>query len=283
MCQLSEFIEDLKTNGYTAQKEDGNYLSLPLKEGDGFLVYSKETAEDTSNKKLKQLYEKTYTNINEKNIFRYYYYEKLDPNNCLHATVVMMNPAFADSEQPDDTIKNIESYLKDNKFGSFDIVNLYPIRMPKSAKLKDFLKETSTKTKKYQKFVKEYLKKSSKENHIIIAAWGKYYHKEAEELFKDQDIKFYCYGLTKDACPKHFSKQSFSNFNKFKSPIPYIKISDWLKKEKGNLNDYDNERLKDVKKFCNLLWKSEHISEEFINNLKNNIEDIKKFLDKNYP
>lgn len=279
MCQLSEFIEDLKTNGYTAQKELGNYLSLPLKEKDGFLVYSKDTIEDTSNKKLKRLYKKTYTNINEKNIFRYYY-EKLDPNNCLHATVVMMNPVFADSEQPDDTIKNIESYLKDNKFGSFDIVNLYPIRMPKSAKLKDFLKETSTKTKKYQKFVKEYLKKSSKGNHIIIAAWGKDYHNEAKELFENENIKFYCYGLTKDACPKHFSKQSFSNFNKFEHPIPYIKISNWLEKE--NLNNYDNERIEDVKKFCNLLWKSEYISEEFISILKNNIEDVKDILDKNY-
>lgn len=95
-----------------------------------------------------------------------------------------MNPAFADSVEPDNTIKNIENYLdneKDailkhlpnihNKFGSFDIINLYPIRMPKSEKLNDFLGLTKTETKNYQRFVKEYLSKSDK-NHIVIAAWG---------------------------------------------------------------------------------------------------------------
>ena len=84
----------------------------------------------------------------------------------------MMNLAFADSVEPDNTIKNIENYLdneKDailkhlpnihNEFGSFDIINLYPIRMPKSEKLNEFLELTKIETEKYQKFVKEYLSK----------------------------------------------------------------------------------------------------------------------------
>ena len=93
-------------------------------------------------------------------------------HNPLHATIVMMNLAFADSVEPDNTIKNIENYLdneKDailkhlpnihNEFGSFDIINLYPIRMPKSEKLNEFLGLTKNETEKYQKFVKEYLSK----------------------------------------------------------------------------------------------------------------------------
>ena len=110
----------------------------------GFIIYSEENI-NTTNNDLKKMYDSVYdeiSNISENNIYRYYYYKKLDENNPLHATIVMMNPAFANSEKADDTINNIEKYLHNehNHFGSFDIVNLYPVRMPKSAKLKDFLK-----------------------------------------------------------------------------------------------------------------------------------------------
>lgn len=105
-------------------------------------------------------------------------------HNPLHATIVMMNLAFADSVEPDNTIKNIEKYLNNekdailkhlpnihNEFGSFDIINLYPVRMPKSEKLNEFLELTKNETENYQQFVKEYLSKIDK-NHIVIAAWG---------------------------------------------------------------------------------------------------------------
>ena len=87
---------------------------MDLKNGNGFLVYSGETIDNTSNSELKHKYEnecKEIKNKTEKNIYRYYYYEKLENNNPLHATIVMMNPAFADSEDPDNTIKNIEKYF----------------------------------------------------------------------------------------------------------------------------------------------------------------------------
>ena len=185
---------------------------MDLKNGNGFLVYSGETIDNTSNSELKHKYEnecKEIKNKTEKNIYRYYYYEKLENNNPLHATIVMMNPAFADSEDPDNTIKNIKNYLNNekdailkhlpnihNNFGSFDIINLYPIRMPKSEKLNEFLELTKIETEKHQKFVKEYLSKIDK-NHIVIAAWGddKKDNELARKLFADLDIKFYCYGL----------------------------------------------------------------------------------------
>ena len=189
----------------------------------------------------------------------------------------MMNPAFADSVEPDNTIKNIKNYLNNekdailkhlpnihNKFGSFDIINLYPIRMPKSEKLNEFLELTKIETKKYQQFVGDYLRESDK-NHIVIAAWGgdKKDNKLAKDLFADLHIKYYCYGLTKNGYPKHFSSLAYNNFNKFRCPFPYIKINNWIKEPV--LSDYDKERLADVRNLKRWLTSSPSISQDYVN------------------
>ena len=95
--------------------------------------------------------------------------------------------------------------------------------------------------------------------------------------FLNKNIKFYCYGFTKDASPKHFGKQSFCNFNKFLHPIPYIKISNWLEKLKPV--DFDKKMLKKAKNACAFLWNAKGIEEENIMNLIANLEDLKDFLD----
>lgn len=263
---------------------------IDLKNGKGFLVYSDETIDNSSNKELKDKYEKECNEIKnkkERNIYRYYYYENFKNNNPLHATVVMMNPAFADSVEPDGTIKNIEKYLNNendailkhlpnihNKFGSFDIINLYPIRMPKSEKLNEFLELTKTETEKYKQFVGNYLKESDK-NHIVIAAWGgdKKDNELARELFAGLGIKFYCYGLTKNGYPKHFSSLAYNNFNKFRCPLPYIKINNWINKESG-LSDYDKERLADVRNLKRWLTSSPSISQDYVNYMKDLLNDV---------
>lgn len=306
---LLNFINYIKAkrpniNNYRnlVQSNNEKYLFKPLEDipakkskkeekRNGFLVYSQETIKNTKNTDLKNLFKNV--NIgNEDNIFRYYYYEELNSISNLHATIIMMNPAFADSKEPDDTIKNIKAYLINNGFSSFDIVNLYPVRMPKSAKLKLYLDKTKDETKAYQAFVKSYLKpdrekdtpenskQGDKDENIIIAAWGSEYHKKAEKIFKNENIKFYCYGLTKDASPKHFGKQSFCNFNKFLHPIPYIKVSNWLEKLKPV--DFDKKMLEKTKKDCALLWTTKGIEEEYIINLIANLEDLKDFLDSYY-
>lgn len=262
---------------------------MDLKNGNGFLVYSDETIDNTSNSELKYKYEnecKEIKNKKEKNIYRYYYYENFKNNNSLHATIVMMNPAFADSEDPDNTIKNIKNYLNNekdailkhlpnihNKFGSFDIINLYPIRMPKSEKLNEFLELTKIETEKYQKFVKEYLSKIDK-NHIVIAAWGddKKDNELARKLFADLDIKFYCYGLTKNGYPKHFSSLAYNNFNKFRCPLPYIKINNWIKEPV--LSDYDKKRLAGVRNLKRWLTSSPSISQYYVNYMKELLNDV---------
>lgn len=264
---------------------------MDLKNGNGFLVYSGETIDNTSNSELKHKYKnecKEIKNKTEKNIYRYYYYEKFENDSTLHATIVMMNPAFADSVEPDNTIKNIEKYLNNekdailkhlpnihNEFGSFDIINLYPVRMPKSEKLNEFLELTKIETEKYQKFVKEYLSKIDK-NHIVIAAWGddKKDNELARKLFADLDIKFYCYGLTKNGYPKHFSSLAYNNFNKFRCPLPYIKINNWIKE--SGLSDYDKERLTDVKNLKQWLTSSPSISQYYVDYINGLLKDVFK-------
>ncbi|MBD8963297.1 DUF1643 domain-containing protein [bacterium] len=264
---------------------------IDLKNGTGFLVYSDETIDNTSNSELKHKYEnecKEIKNKTERNIYRYYYYENFKNKKQLHATIVMMNPAFADSVESDNTIKNIEKYLNNekdsilkhlpniyNEFGSFDIINLYPVRMPKSEKLNEFLELTKIETEKYQKFVKEYLSKIDK-NHIVIAAWGddKKDNELARKLFADLDIKFYCYGLTKNGYPKHFSSLAYNNFNKFRCPLPYIKINNWIKEP--SLSDYDKERLADVRNLKQWLTSSPSISQYYVDYMNGLLKDVFK-------
>ncbi len=264
---------------------------IDLKNGTGFLVYSDETIDNTSNSELKHKYEnecKEIKNKTERNIYRYYYYENFKNKKQLHATIVMMNPAFADSVESDNTIKNIEKYLNNekdailkhlpnihNEFGSFDIINLYPVRMPKSEKLNEFLELTKIETEKYQKFVKEYLSKIDK-NHIVIAAWGddKKDNELARKLFADLDIKFYCYGLTKNGYPKHFSSLVYNNFNKFRCPLPYIKINNWIKEP--SLSDYDKERLADVRNLKQWLTSSPSISQYYVDYINGLLKDVFK-------
>lgn len=259
-----------------------NYVKINLKKSKGYLLYSNDTADDSLyNNECQEIRTKE-----KRNIYRYYYYEKFENDSTLHATIVMMNPAFADSVEPDNTIKNIEKYLNNekdailkhlpnihNEFGSFDIINLYPVRMPKSEKLNEFLELTKIETEKYQKFVKEYLSKIDK-NHIVIAAWGddKKDNELARKLFADLDIKFYCYGLTKNGYPKHFSSLAYNNFNKFRCPLPYIKINNWIKEP--SLSDYDKERLADVKNLKQWLTDSKSISQYYVDYMNGLLKDV---------
>ena len=184
----------------------------------GFLVYSKEKVDDNCD--IVKSYKNYTDKITETNLFRYYYYQNIKDKkyNGEHLTVVMMNPAFADSNDDDFTIKNILKYLADKaQYGSFDIINLYPVRMPKGVTLDDLNKKINKYfpdvNDNYQKFVISYLK--TFKNGKKIAAWGSKYHKTATKLFENENIKFYCYGKNRDGSPRHFSNQAFIKEDNF--------------------------------------------------------------------
>lgn len=228
----SEYTKKCDMNYEFAEKK---YIFKPLKninkkdeseKRKGFLVYSNET---WKYEELKEIYTNSFFNkIKEKNKYRYFYYEKINDSNGEHAVIIMLNPAFADSEKPDSTIKNVKNFLthattKDNKnFSSFSIVNLYPIRLPKSDKLSEFKSNFETITSNYNQQLSGYL--SSK--NYVIAAWGskKDDNDFASKLFNKDSL--YCYEKTVDGYPRHFSPLSYNRCEKIKKSDftlkPYI-------------------------------------------------------------
>lgn len=220
---LLKFIENSKHNtNYKSEK----YIFYPLKDKDGFIVYSKEKIHESKNlagRNLKVEFKDVYDSLDWKKInksgesytYRYYFYKKIS-NAKKHATVVMMNPAFACSESNDNTINNIEHYLKKLKtFGSFDIINLYPIRMPNSSCLNKFINFLNlNEDETYSDFLLKFLVNSKRNGSTIIAAWGSTYHKKAKSLFakKDDVNGFKCYAINdKTNSPKHFGSMAYNS------------------------------------------------------------------------
>ena len=151
--QVDELIKEINLSEIeNKKKEVGNFVFIPTENKNGFIVYSQKKINETTiqnGKKtlfdeFKKDYEdcKNYEEINENKetyTHRYYYYEKiLDEGETI--TIIMLNPAFASSKKADSTIENIKDFINkhnnenNKKIGSFEIINLYSIRMPKSAK-----------------------------------------------------------------------------------------------------------------------------------------------------
>lgn len=200
LCNIFD-TEKVLLNGYKNEKRNG------------FLIYSKKTIKDLG---LTNLYKKSYKNIEEMkegNAFRYYYLERLN-NGCeKHAVIIMMNPAFANSNESDATINNIKKYCEEtkaeNNIGSFEIINLYPIRMPKSVKLSELLENEAVKevTTNYQNVISKYIERKAGDDNVdIIAAWGcnDTDNDKAKELFGKLDLTLYCYAINEKGYPRHF-------------------------------------------------------------------------------
>ena len=235
--ELVELINRYKIQEPFEYKFENHYNFIPLKDikrkkevikRNGFLVYSKEEIENTIVKQesLYGHFKLTYDNckyLKSKKIskelftYRYYFYQEILENikqkANKQALIVMINPAFADSQNNDPTINNIYKFLKVKKFKSFEIVNLYPIRMPKFDCLDCFVSFLGLNKSSQKEFLIEYLKnrqENKKENEevILIAAWGDKYNTVAQEIFKNSGLKFKSY---KKGAPAHFSSQRYNN------------------------------------------------------------------------
>ena len=268
----------------------------------GYIIYSDIKFDEPLNKYLKiaeSVVEKaeskskniTYNelkNSNEDFVHRFYYYQEIIENktqeNKLHATIIMMNPAFAYSKKQDSTIDNIYDYLKSNDFKSFEIVNFSPIRTPSPNSLTKL--KNIEKCNQYDEinrvFVETVLNKAQEdENNVIIVAWGgsQKDNKIAKEVLKEKSYKLYCFGMTSEKFPKHFSPLSFNNVNKYRHPIPYLEINNWLETE--NLSEFDREKLKEIKSFIDWLDNSPKVNHSFIEHHKNLLQKIKDFVSNN--
>lgn len=210
----------------------------------GYILYSKCKIDDIFDKNKKSLYEhfkyiydncKDFSNIKEENetyTYRYNYYLEYNKNAKNNATIIMANPAFAYSKKLDTTISNIITFFKAYKkleIKSFDIVNLYPVRMPKLDCLSCFNSFLDFEEEKYHGLLKEYLEQKSNSGSILIAAWGKDYNVKAKEIFEDCLIKFKAFQKTKDGAPVHFAI-----YNKYKTTINNL-----IKNNKYQMPDLD--------------------------------------------
>lgn len=220
---------DIKMNEKLTKIFDMCYSAVKLVEG--------TRANEKSLKYENILFEKM-EEAGENYVHRFHYWQEItennSPENKYHAVVIMQNPAFAYSEKTDLTINNVYSYLKENGFKSFEIVNFNPIRTPLAKMLTKLEKEKEY--SQYDEINRKFLEKvldnaQENKNAVIIAAWGgsQRDNKTAKKFFEGKDYKLYCFGMTSEKFPKHFSPLSYNNVNKFPYPIPYLEFNNWIK------------------------------------------------------
>lgn len=249
---------------------------------------AKELVEEDKKSKSKNISYQELKAVGEDLVHRFYYYQEIiennKPENKYHATIIMMNPAFAYSEKQDSTIDNIYAYFKSNGFKSFEIINFSPIRTPLPKVLSSLAKQESCNqyneiNRRFVEFVLDSAQKD--ENSVIIAAWGgnQKDNRIAKECLKEKSYKLYCFGMTSEKFPKHFSPLSFNNVNKYRHPIPYLEINNWLEAE--ILSEFDREKLKEIKSFIDWLDNSPKVNHSFIEHHKNLLQKIKGFVSNN--
>lgn len=135
-------------------------------------------------------------------------------------TVILLNPSFACEKGLDLTLNNLKKFLLEiGGYSGFKVLNIFPIRTPKSSMLSDLLKKN--KFKKYQCNNKQYVLNEVEKCNKIIIAWGGKYNQEAisflDELWKKKEKpSFLVYHLNKDGSPTHFSSQAYNKIKKKK-------------------------------------------------------------------
>ncbi|WP_372011384.1 DUF1643 domain-containing protein [Paenibacillus chitinolyticus] len=116
--------------------------------------------------------------------------------------VIMLNPSKANSLKTDNTIMNLTNYLIDNKYGGFDIVNLYAYMASVPAELKN-------KDRSYEIHNDSYITKVAAERNTFIIAWGsnkdEYVRRKraVENLLKPFAYKLKCLEDTQAKKPRH--------------------------------------------------------------------------------
>lgn len=128
-------------------------------------------------------------------------------------TVILMNPSFADEYGLDETLSNVKKFLEQiGGFSRFEVLNIFPIRMPKSGNVKELMKKYDHPAGNYQEKNKRYIIETLKCSKKVLLSWGDNYHKEAQWIFDYLDGKeLYVYRLNKGkGIPTHFSPKVYN-------------------------------------------------------------------------
>ena len=146
-----------------------------------------------------------------------YGYTKSWDENKKNATFILMNPSKGTEFKLDNTIVNINNYCVDSNFGSFTILNLFPLMTTKPNELSGKLLLNSDENNLY-------IEKALEMTNDIFIAWGsgkKYLRKKKElekilnkNIFSTKKIKCWKEG---NEYPKHLrimrKKWTLSNYD----------------------------------------------------------------------
>jgi hypothetical protein len=152
----------------------------------------------------------------DKRLHRFYLLHKFNDKGLKTITVILMNPSFADENGLDGTLNNVRKLLSEkysNLYSAFEVLNVFPIRMPKSSELEQLMKKYDV-DGKYDKKNKEIIKQHfDKTDNDILLAWGSDYHENAQwiiEILKNKQNKLFVYYLNDKGSPRHFSPRNFN-------------------------------------------------------------------------
>lgn len=115
-----------------------------------------------------------------------------------YAVFIMLNPSTADAQADDPTIRRCINFAKFMGYGGIKVVNLFAFRATDPLELKKVYDPVGRENKAY-------IQEAVKDAGVIIAAWGakgKNMHTDIRSLLSEVP-KIYCFGATKDGCPKH--------------------------------------------------------------------------------
>lgn len=119
----------------------------------------------------------------------------------VRALFVMLNPSTADASVDDATIRSCTRLCSSQKFGSFEVVNLFAYRATDPDELLEcddpvgLINENVTRA-------------AANRCDLVICAWGSHVmgmtrKSETFRILKDRKIPIYCFGKNKDGSPKH--------------------------------------------------------------------------------
>ena len=169
----------------------------------------------------------TLTKFFDKHLFRLVLTCELNNENNKTISIILMNPSYADYYGLDDTILNVKKFIEkinnknnpDFKYSSFDVLNVFPIRIANSNCLPDLLKKYDF-NRDYRNKNFEYIKTKIKQGCDYILAWGADYHKTEEaqnilkELNNNKNVRILVYHLNsskgREGTPSHFTSRVYN-------------------------------------------------------------------------
>jgi hypothetical protein len=140
---------------------------------------------------------------------------------------VMLNPARADHERDDPTIRRVIHFSKSWGFGSATVVNLYPFRSTIPAECRGWTVSNPKIVRQRMRENDRAIVEAARQAGAIVAAWGAVaWAREraarlADELSRADLRSLQCLGITLDGSPLHPMARGRMRVPDDRRPIPW--------------------------------------------------------------